>query len=293
MLRQKFPTIILAISGLSALCAPLALGAACCGSGSAAPATLSGEDRAQISLAHSVLAVSRVVDTGGFWARWPSGVTVQSTRLEGAHLLSDRWQAGASIPFVQTSVGRESGAGDLSLSLGFESLPDWDYHPWRPRGVSFLRVTAPTGQARALAEGMSARGNGFWAVGLGQLLEKSWGAWDAFLVLDAHRSLPREMRGSRARPGWGGSAGLGAGFHLGAIRLGASLLWFYEDAVEFSALPRQSLERYATASLALAYSASEDWSASLAYTDQTLFGHPVNTSLGRGAAFQLTRRWGR
>ena len=54
-----------------------------------------------------------------------------------------------------------------------------------------------------------------------------------------------------------------------------------------------SIERYATAQLSLSYMASAEWTGTLTYMDQTLFGSPINTSLGQGIAIQAQRRWGK
>ncbi len=295
----------LAFSFLSFLAfSPLSYGAACCGGGFAAPALIAGDEKAQVgaSVSHTEVVVNGV-DAGGFWRKWDSRQTVQTFKLEGAHLLSDRWQAGASVPVIRrTQFGNSrSGLGDLSATLGYEILPDWDYHPIRPRGLSFLQLVFPTGEPRAQsASGLESRGNGFWALGLGSLFTKAIGrSWDLFVNFDIHRSFPRSVSSSvmqgRLEPGFGGAAGGGGGFHLRDWRLGGAIAWAYEDPIAL----RGSInsdgfpERYATATLSLSYVMSDNGSAVLAYTDQTLFGSPINTSLGRGLALSWQHRWDR
>lgn len=283
----------------------LAWSAACCGGGFASPAIISGDDKAQLTSSYSFTEV-RVdnVDSQGIWHSWDSHQQVQSIRIEGAHVFEDRWQAGFALPFISRNkeASSYSGLGDLSASLGYEYLPDWDYNPWRPKGIGFLQLTLPTGKSRADSEfgGLDSRGNGFWAIGAGTLLTKSWIQFDAFVLAEVHRSFSKSFSTSQVsgdlNPGVGGNLGCGFGYNLKDYRFGTGITWTYEDAIEMktaSSSAPGSVERYATAQANVSYMANDDWSGTLSLTDQTLFGSPVNTSLGKGVAVQLQRRWGR
>ncbi|HMN68624.1 MAG TPA: hypothetical protein PKC28_08795 [Bdellovibrionales bacterium] len=280
--------------------ARFAFGAACCGGSFANPSLVAGDEKAQFttSYAFTELAVDNV-DSRGMWRKWDEHQQVQTLRLEGAHIFRDRWQAGASVPVVSRELNDEShsGLGDVATSLGYEYLPDWDYHPVRPKGLAFLQVTLPTGLARAESEngGLDSRGNGFLALGLGTLLSKTRGRFDLFTSVEVHRSLAKTVNNDQVHgklaPGFGGSFGLGAGYSRRALRLGSAITWFYEDPIRIADRAKTGAERYATAALSLSYLASDLWAATVTYTDQTLFGDPVNTSLGRGVVFQLQRRW--
>lgn len=288
---------------ISLLPAP-ALGAACCGGGFAAPSMIAGDDKAQVSasFSHTQIQVDNV-DSGGIWRKSSEHQRVQTLRLEGAHLLSDRWQAGVTVPVIRRShIGKAySGLGDLSSSIAYEYLPDWDYNPYRPKGLGYLQITYPTGRPRADSEvgGLDSRGNGFWAVGLGTLLTKAFGSFDAFLTFEAHRSFARKISNSlssgRLKPGFGGNGGVGGGFNTKSWRIGGSLIWSYEEPVSLEGRinAHGTLERYATAAASVTFLASDAWSATLTYSDQTLFGSPLNTSLGRTGLISLQRRWAR
>ncbi|MGE3261936.1 MAG: hypothetical protein AB7K68_09170 [Bacteriovoracia bacterium] len=289
---------------LSVLLPVAAQGAACCGGGFALPSLIAGDDKAQLSSSYSFSEVSvDNVDARGIWRKWGEHQRVQTFRLEGAHLLSDRWQAGFSAPVVRRTLSGQtySGLGDLAGSVAYEILPDWDYNPFRPKGIAFFQVTAPTGKSKAESEvgGLDSRGNGFWALGAGALLSKSIRSVDGFLSFEAHRSLGKEYATSQLtgqlKPGWGGSAGLGGGYNTKLWRFGSSITWFYEDPVEIKGAINfaGSLERYATGVLSASFMPSDLWSGTLSYADQTLFGSPANTSLARTVALLVQRRWGR
>lgn len=281
-----------------------ALSAACCGGGFAAPSLISGDDRAQLTASYAYSQVTDDVGGDSLWRRRSVKESGETFRLDAAHLLADRWQAGLSVPLVRRSRASSgaTGLGDISTTLGFEALPDWDYNPWRPKGLVFLQVTAPTGKAINEADAtyqLDSRGRGFWAAGLGALFTKTFSSLDFFLSLDGHRSLPKQYRNAqssgRLEPGLGGNAALGAGYSFADFRLGAALAWTYEDAVDVNgtASSRGIPQRFATASLSGSWLFDRAWAATLTYSDQTRFGAPLNTSLGRGGTLLVQRRWER
>lgn len=280
------------------------LAAACCGGGVSAPSLIVGDQRAQLTSSYSFSeVVIDNVDSKGVWRKWEHHQQVETLKIEGAHLISDRWQAGFSLPLMKRTLLDESysGVGDTSASLGYEYLPDWNYHPIRPKGTGFLQLTLPTGKARAESDvgGLDSRGNGFWSLGLGTLLTKSFGKYDALLTAQIHHSFSKKFSNSSSEgtlnPGLGGSFGLGGGYNLRSWRFGSSITWVYEDPVDIegSSPSQGSHERYATGTLSASYLYSDSWAATMTYSDQTIFGDPVNTSLGRTIAMQLQRRWER
>jgi hypothetical protein len=280
-----------------------AFSAACCGGGFASPTIIAGDQQTQLTLSYSYNAVTvDNVDSSGYWRSWSTHQDIQSYRLEGATLLSDRLQAGLAVPVVNRSrLGQSySGLADVAATLGYEYLPDWDYNPIRPKGIGYLQVTLPTGFSKYESEmgGLDSRGNGFFSLGLGTLLTKAFGSFDSFISLEAHRSFSKsvstQMVSGQIQPGFGGNFGIGGGYSIKSFRFGGAITWTVEqpvDIVQSSGNISGSVERYATGALSLSLMNSDDWSETLTYTDQTWFGSPLNTSLGRGLVFQLQRRW--
>lgn len=280
-------------------------GAACCGGGLSMPNLIAGDDRAQLSLNYgSTNVVIDNVDSKGIWRRSQDHQVLQTVKLEGAHIFKDLWQAGFSLPVIQREFMNQSfsGLGDVSLSLGYEYLSDWNYNPFRPKGTGFIQLRIPTGRSRADSEvgGLDSRGNGFWAIGAGTMLTKTWGRWDAFALTEFHKSFAKEVNTSMIqgtlRPGNGSTVELGGGFNWSLYRWGASVSENYDDPVNLDLLSGAQtgkVERYATASMIFSYLPSDDWAWIVSMSDQTLLGSPMNTSLGRGIAIQMQRRWSR
>lgn len=277
-----------------------ARGAACCGGGSSAPALILGDDRAILTTSYALARVTDDVGSDGLWRRRDGRDLGETFRIDAAHIFADRWQAGAGLPITRRTRGSEqaTGAGDLSATLGYEYLPEWEYHPFRPRGMGFLQLIAPTGKSIYDSESpLDARGRGFWSMGAGTVLTKISGPWDLAATLEYHRASARSstIAGAPAtlRPGFGGRAELAAGWSAGPWRLGAALAGLREDAVAVEGpIPSAGAEqRLATGTLTASYAFPGEWSATLAFADQTAFGAPSSTSLEKSFAVSLQKRW--
>lgn len=273
-----------------------AWGSACCGGGFAVPSVISGEDKAQLttSLTHSEVDTDVFAD--GIWSKRHDKDQTQVLKFEVAHIFNDAFQVGAAVPVVKryrADLGESSGFSDSSLQLGYEYLPDWDYNPWRPKGIGFITATIPTGKFDITRQ--ENRGRGFWALGLGTLLTKTWVSWDTNTIAEVHRSFERTVDDLKFKPGYGGSFSAGLGYNIGAFRMGGSLMWNYEEAVRTEGLNVSdgSIERYATATIATSYVFENLWSVTASYSDQTLFGDPLTTTLSKSAGLTLQKRWSR
>ena len=281
-----------------------AMAAPCCGGNFAIPSLIAGDEKAQFTTSLATSQTDRDVLPNGEWVHRAQGETTQTLKIEAAHIFADRWQANAAVPVLarERAGARSTGLADLQVGLGYEALPDWDYNPYRPKGIVFTSLTVPTGKSSFEAEdtfGLEARGQGFWALGAGLLLTKTIRLWDFNASLEAHRSLEKKVSSSgfdgTLTPGWGGTATLGAGFNQNDLRLGMSLAQSYEDPIESRGTVKSdgSLKRFVTASLMASYLVSDEWALTGSYSDQSWFGSPVNTSLNQSLTVLLQRRWAR
>jgi hypothetical protein len=296
---------------------PPAYAAPCCGGSSAAPTILTGDDRAQFSASLAQSQIIGDVPAGGSAVYRADGdlEQAQTLRIEGAFLLSDRWQIGASVPYTRRSrstpdlASASSGFGDLGLSGAYEILPEWEYSLWKPRGFLFVQTLIPTGGSIYESSfdatdpwGLDARGRGFYALGIGGVLLKGWGDWDAALVAEAHRSFARSFSTSDGAldltPGWGGSASLAGGYSLTRlpVRFGLALSPAYEGSI---AAVGSGIDSVSDSQLVWNASAQVGWmfghdaTLSAVYTDQTFFGPATNVSLSRTVALYFQKRWER
>jgi len=282
----------------------MALASACCGGAFSVPSIITSDDAGQLSTTFSQSQIAVDVSANGVWRKRDFSDVSQVFKIEAAHIFADRYQAGFSLP-VQTRAregvqgGKASGLGDIALQGAYEYLPDWDYNPYRPKGLGFLTLTLPTGKSleEALTEdaGLSARGRGFWALGAGTVLTKSYRAWDFNSTFEVHRSFAKSVNDLTMTPGNGGSISVGTGWNSAAWRIGGAISWNHEDAVKVSGVTNSegSDQRYATGTLVASYLFPQSWTGLVSYSDQTLFGNPSTTALSKSAMVLLQKRWAR
>lgn len=280
--------------------------ASCCGGGFAVPSIITSDAKAQMTTTMSYSQIDTDVYSNGIWQKKNSLDSTQLYKIEASHIFADRFQVGASLPMqIRTRDGQDmggtsSGLADVSAQLGYEYLPDWNYNPWRPKGVGFISLTLPTGKSVYESEdGLDSHGRGFFALGIGTILTKAWLKWDASATLEIHRSFDKVISNSQmlgnVQPGFGNSFSLGGGYNIGDSRLGTSIAWVNEDAINVDGTnpSKGDAQQYATGAVSFSQMYDNLWAATLSYSDQTLFGDPTNTSLSKSLSLSIQKRWSR
>lgn len=286
--------------------------APCCGATANIPNLITGDDQSQFT---STISYSRIVGEvnpqGVFKPRSDSDSEVaQALRLDGATLISDRFQAGVTLPLIRRSRDRNNnqvealGLGDVSFQLSYELVPEWNYSDWRPKGFLFLGGLFPTGGSTydsQLLYGMDSRGRGFYGSSLGSLWLKTLGSWDFTVLLEAHRYFSKtrqtDLGELKLSPGWGffQSVALGYSPGSGSFRLGLMLSHSTEDPVRTSGIfdGKGAPITLWTSGLQLGYLVSSDLSFSFNLSDQTLLGSSSNTPLNQMVGLVVQKRWER
>jgi hypothetical protein len=288
--------------------------AACCARSAATPILILGDDEAQINVGFSFAKVlAEPLDTGTVvWKDPDTSELNRIIKVDGATLITDRFQVGASLNLVNhriSGVGvseSRTALGDMRVSGGYEILPSWEYSIWKPQGYLFTVLTLPTGRSlyESKTPGLSdVTGNGFFSLSVGNLLMKRWSRWDTFILPEIHYSLPRSFESfgeqNKVIPGFGGSFGVGIGFSPGGgdIRLGARIQPKFDQGRKVISASSSSQTREWIMSndlgLDMSYLLSTNDTVMLSYTDQTLIGPASSTNLNRVFAINFQHRWER
>lgn len=287
-------------------------GAACCGSSSSLPSLIIGDESAQLGIGFSMESV--IGDAGSerfsVFRADADHEKLQSLRISGAMLLSDRWQIGGAIPLSYRSreVGfqsaHSSGLGDVSLNLGYELLPEWEYSSWKPHGFLFWNLLLPTGKSvdqSHLPWSVDAFGKGFLTASTGMVFSKVLRSWTFLIQAEVHYSFSRAIDDPEGRyqliPGWGGSLGLNAGYVVSRLplsfHLGVQPQWDMGIQSSGSIASQSGGRMVWNATSQCTYSIDQDWNIGLTYLDQTLIGPARNTTLSRSVALNLQKAWQR
>lgn len=290
----------------------LVAGGPCCSAGSSTPSLITSDAKAQVSLGFSnSWIVGNTPESGPALFYTESAESSFTSAFSGALALSDRFQAGASLPIVFREVERSqqeassTGVGDLKLNLGYEFLPELYYSEWKPKGYLYLFSILPTGSSKN--ESLSflhedAFGKGFFSVGLGTLFLKQWKRWDAQLITEIRYSFPRTFQvrdvSTRYEPNFGGSALITTGYSFGssgfrtALRAGPHIESPESYESELTSGER-SYRMVWDAGLEATYSVTTEMMLGLSYNDQSLLGPTKNTDLSRSLALSFSYHWDR
>ncbi|WP_347359009.1 serine protease spb1 [Bdellovibrio sp.] len=285
----------------------IAQAASCCGGSFSFPALILGDDKAQVTSTYSYSEITDDVLSSGQWMKRDDGNQSQTLKVEGALLLADSWQAGISVPVISKkdqSHSATSGVGDLSLYLGHETFPELQYSRWKPRGVTFLQVTLPTAPSiydEDATNSNKIRGRGFTSLGAGLALVKTWRVWDANFSSEIHKSFERSAEGAAyngkatVTPGWGTTQTLGVGWNKGDLRLGSNVSFLYEDAIQIRGDTHSTgqNQKHFTWGFSGSYMLSQESALTVGYSDQSLLGNPVNSTLSNTFSLSYQQRWQR
>ena len=231
-------------------------------------------------------------------------------RLQYTRIFNDRFQSGFSTSVIRRDRGdsSSSGIGDTSFHVGYETLPEWNYSSWRPRAVSYVGLTVPSGRSIYEAENLlllDARGKGFWSARIGTAFTKILGHWSFIsnleFVITFSRSIDTRSFQGTVDPQSSASFVVGAGYSFGDLTISASLLHLYEGQMVLSGTPSSVTSDSQVSTLTLGASApigSENingdlWFLRADYFDQRLFGEPKNTALSTGFSISLRRSYSR
>jgi len=294
-----------------ALTAKSVFAAACCAGSGAAPSIISGDDVAQISLSGARGTIIGDAPAQGIpvFRNGTYSSTTNTYLLSGALLVSDLWQVGTSIPVITNdsgTQGQSTGLGDIRINGTYEILPEWTYSYWKPKGFLFMQFTSPTGHSIADSDtpaAVDSLGKGIFATGIGGFFVKRWSTWDVYTITEIHYGFSRTFQLSTGNSrtlgsGLGGSCSIGVGVSPGAgnFRIGLRIQPLYESPRinSDSGVPSQiSYQLSWNTALEASYLIDTAWAINASYTDQTLLGPAVNTTLSRTFALGLQHRWTR
>lgn len=280
--------------------------ASCCGGGSSFPSVITGDYRAQFSLAISNSAVNGEVDSQDtYLKRYGDFKEVNEViNLSYAYAWDNAFQVGVSFPIIKNTkvMGdiRESntGLGDPSFLGTYEFLPEVGYSYLKPRGFIYVKTNLALSPSTYNAQEIyrtDSRGAGRHSLSLGLIFSKIINRHDFQLLIEGHYNLKNEFeKGLVIEDSLGSSALIGYGYNFlkSDIRLGLSLSPKMENEIEFegggSKTKPRSLVWNTNFMVSYAYA---EYSFNFSYSDQNLVGPMKNTSLSRTLSLNILKFW--
>lgn len=278
---------------------------ACCGGGSSVANVILGDEKYLFGADFESKQTEQDVSAKGVWRSRSEAERQETLKLHFTTLVSDRLQMGFSPSLSRKARfgDADTHLGDLNLLLAYEALPDWDYHPIRPRGTVYLNTTLPTGRSVYQSESagfLDASGKGYATLGIGTIFNKRIANWTAIASGEIHHGLPRFA----ILPSWGYTLNASLSFDLTnwvrGLSLNTGVSHTYQNS--FHLEQNQVLEtiqslQVTTPSIGLSVLGLFDPSNSddplviqLAYADQSLIGAPLNTPLGKSLTLGIRKQ---
>lgn len=271
--------------------AELAHAGACCGGSSSVAGVILGDEKYLFGADLDSRVVETDVSAQGVWRDRTEAEQQQTLKFHFTSLFSDRLQTGISPSLTKkTRFGEsETSFGDLSLHVAYEALPDWDYHPFRPRGTVYVNASLPTGRSVYESESrafLDANGKGYPTLGLGAIFNKRFSHWTTIVSGEFHHGLPKDM----ILPSWGYNVSASVSLDLSkwvrgyAIQGGLSHI--FQNGFHLNNgntyEPVHALQ-VTTPSVGVSFSPEleDPLVIHLTYSDQRLLGQPLNSPLGK------------
>lgn len=296
------PTLVLLLL-LGWMSIPKGLAASCCGGGQSSLPWIISDEQYRLSVTQRYQSgVLQADSQGNYFLQRPE---VKDNRWENelqfSAKWSDRWQAVLRFPLVYRSletsafIGEAFGVGDVIVGGAYEAVPEYRYHPWRPKIFLFGGAVLPISRSVYNSQSeiaVDAISQGAYRLFFGALASKQWSRWRAMGQLEMGGGTLKDAPvAQRAQPTFFSFAGDWSIFYLLQdipLSLGASLFHTYQSGID-SVTNADSLSW--TLSLQASYEISAYSSVFLAYGDQTLMGPARNSNLSRIVSLGFQWKW--
>ena len=277
--------------------------AACCGGGFAFPSLILNDDKHQLtlSLGHQTLKADAL--SGNEWIRRNDNNATTNLKIDAATIFGKNLQFGASTQASYKTNNADPSSynlGDSLLFLAHETFPELYFSRWKPHGITFLQLSVPTGTSiYEETQFTKLDGKGFYSLGAGLALTKSFKIWDFNFNADIHKSFARSFtqqgESITVKPSWGSIQTLGAGYNVGNYRVGTYISHSFEDKMNIEGSTNSSSlsQTSYTVGLVANYMLSLNHAFTFNYSNQTLLGKPQNTGLTEGITLSYQHRWNR
>lgn len=234
--------------------------------------------------------------------------TINALNFSGSYLLSERLSLAGHGGFhfsrfnseQQQATQTDQQPTDVLLSLNYEALPEYTYHPYKPKIFTSLFLNLPFGQSifepGTLSEGVNVTGHSLWGAGAGVTLYK---AWFPFMINQQFKFLQLfsdELGGQSISSYYDFSTSTRLTYALTrSLNIFTGVTWAYISKRTVNSIilkgVSNSLEALSsqstTVSFGSSYSLNDQVNLSLSYADQTLIGLPRNVVLNRTYTFNV------
>lgn len=271
----------------------------CCGGGSSSSMIITGDNRAELSLGYSYRNDVGQTDTSGNAYFNNSAITdqKQTINLQAQYQVSEYTQLATKTSFVEKELNKSGlnesnmGLGDIDLQATYEYLPEFTYHPIKPRGFIYFKSTIPTSKSLYNSESSiksDVRGTGLYSIGLGNFFIKKFDNWTIKFTSEWNHFFGRNYK-DLALSDYDKliiPIGVSHSFDNSDFTIGFTDSFSYQTSKTLSGMNNSTSasEYFWELNTFINYSLNRNQMFSLSYSDSTLIGKNINSPLYRSAA---------
>lgn len=283
-MKSVFLTII------SLFVAHQSFAAACCSGGSSDAPIIIGDEKSKLQSIYSSSKIKvNSVDELGLWHQTNSKTTVNTLKLQYSSLISDRWQWATNLSALERKLNENKyfGLGDAHLLTSYEYLHRYSYSSFLPNSFVYVGASLPMSVSKTESEngGLDSFGQGVPTRYIGTKLSFPQKAFNFLFGLQIG-----EKSGDRLPSSYWNTMDASISMTNKKWSYGASTLWYSSDGISYQDEQGRILlagpERYTDLTLSIDYEIDNQQSLSVSYTDQTILGSPINTSLSQAISIR-------
>lgn len=282
---------------------PKLYASSCCGGGSSSSMIITGDNRSELALGYAYR--SDLGQTDSSAAAYFNNEAVidqkQSLNLQAQYQLSEFTQIATKTSFVDKKMDKSglhesnTGLGDIDLQATYEYLPEFTYHPIKPRGFTYLKLTIPT--SKSLYDSLSSirsdvRGSGLFSFSLGNFYIKKIDDWTLKLTTEWSHYIGKKYSNLTLSDFDKFVIPIGVSYTLlnSDITLGFNDTFSYQTRKKITGINNSfsDAEYFWELNTFINYSLNRQDIISLSYSDSTLIGKSVNSPLYRSVAVTYT-----
>lgn len=268
----------------------------CCGGGSSSSLIILGDNRTEFGFGISKRSdFGQTNSTGYSYLNGNQITDLKNTiNLEMKHSFADYWQTAIKLGIAEKHIiknnldEKHTGLADFETQLSFEYMPEFNYDLIRPRGFIYSKFTIPF--SKSIYDSNSAiqsdvLGNGFYTYSLGTLFVKKINDFQLKLSLELIHYFNRSFQNIKISDSNNFIIPVGISYAIphSDFTIGASNSFNYSSSkkIKTEINTTTNTGRFIDTTLFINYSREGQSTYSLSYSDSSLIGESINSTLYR------------
>lgn len=279
------------------------LAASCCGGGSSSSMIITSDNRREISIGFTSRTDIGQTDQNG-WSTFNNHQIIDGKsifNLQYGEQVAENFQLGVKTAIAEKHVKKSGkdektqGFTDLELQTTYEYLPEYTFHPYKPRGFIYTKLSIPlsksiyNSQSSILSD---VRGSGLYSASLGNFLIKKLDLVTLKVGFEFTKTFAKQFSEFKldSYHRYTIPIGIAYAFNQSDFSIGFTNTFSYTDEKKFigNNLSNSHFERFWDSNIFLNYSPNRQVIYGLSYSDSSIFGESINSPLYRSVALNYT-----